>query len=256
VSDLITSTQNNRIKLAKSLQERARARRKEKKFVLEGTRLINDALSAGQTPHFIIYEPDTADYELIAVLQSRNIELLPVSKPIMNHISDTQQPQGVAGVFTLPYPPMPEKANRVLILDAVTEPGNMGTILRTAAAAGVQLVVLAPGCVDPYNPKVLRGGMGAHFRVPIVESGWSGIEMFCQNMNIYAAAGEAEASYDTVNWRDDWALIVGSEAHGISDDARKTTLTEILIPMAADTESLNVAVAAGIILFEAARQNR
>lgn len=252
--DLITSTQNKRVKYAKTLQTKARFRRSEFKIVLEGNRLISDALERGANPEYALYAPDSADYDIIAKLQDRRCELVPVSDDILKHVSDTQQAQGIACIFYIPKPPIPKNPQRVLIMDTLREPGNVGTILRTAGAAGVDLVILSPGSVDPYNPKALRAGMGAHYRVPIVEAEWNEIQHFCEDMTVYATQASAENSYTQVDWTQAWAFIVGNEAHGISKRARQIAQADISIPMASETESLNAAIASAVILFEAQRQ--
>jgi TrmH family RNA methyltransferase len=144
----------------------------------------------------------------------------------------------------------------VLILDAVRDPGNLGTILRAGAAAGVQAVLLSPTCVDAYNPKALRSGMGAHFRVPIVEMDWDKIGAYCRALAVYLADAEGDLSHDAVDWSAAWALIIGSEAHGAGSEAERLAQQRVYIPMAAATESLNAAIAAAVILFEAARQGQ
>lgn len=249
----ITSLQNERVKLTRQLQEKARLRRSERKIVLEGTRLVGDALAMKQKPMFAFYEPNTVDYGLLARLQDANTTLFEVSHEVLQHISDTEKPQGMVAVFHLPQPALPQVPQRVLILDAVREPGNMGTILRTAGAAGVQVVILAPDCVDPYNPKVLRSGMGAHFRVPIIEASWKDIRQYCTDLKRYLAAGDGKLSYADVNWKEAWALVIGNEAHGVGDEAASFQAERVSIPMA-NAESLNAAVATGVILFEAQRQ--
>ena len=254
MADQITSTQNSRVKLTRTLQTKARARRGERKMVLEGYRLIEDALKANKRPLFAFFSQDNADTKLIGQLGAAGTELLPASDEVIRYVSDTETPAGIVAVFTIPRPEFPDTLTRVLILDAIREPGNMGTILRTAGAAGVELVIAAPGCVDIYNPKVVRSGMGAHFRVPLVTADWQEIGQFCQNVPVYLATGDAPTSYTTVDWTQPWALIVGNEAHGVSDTARDIATTPIAIPMAAETESLNAATATAVILFEAARQ--
>lgn len=254
--DVITSLQNDRVKLTYNLQTRPRARRKERKIALEGVRLIRDAILSKQRPLFVFYQAGHADYDFVAWLQERKIEAVAVNAEVMRHISDAQNPQGIVGVFPLPVPPLPRKPTAVLILDSIRDPGNLGTMLRTAGAAGVDCVLLAADCADPYNPKALRSGMGAHFRVPVVESGWQEISAYCEPLTVYLAAGDGDVQYDQVDWTDGWALIIGSEAHGASDNAKNAAAHHIVIPMAAGTESLNAAVAAGVVLFEAARQRR
>ncbi|MDX2137472.1 MAG: RNA methyltransferase [Chloroflexota bacterium] len=254
---MITSPQNEKVKLAHALQTQAKARRRERKIALEGTRLVRDALDRKRKPEFVLYDAATADTKLINIL-GREIgesKVLQVSPELLQHVSVTEQPQGVVAVLPLPTPDLPREPRRVLILDGVRDPGNMGTVLRTAAAAGVQVVILSPDCVDPYNPKVLRGGMGAHFRVPIVEAPWEEIATYCEGLPIYLADGKGDHDYDAIDWAR-WALIIGSEGHGASKAARTLATQRIRIPMAAATESINAGVAAGVILFEAARQRR
>ena len=252
----VTSIQNKRVRYVKALQTKARLRRSERKLVLEGDRLIADALFSRGRPELALYSLENADFHVIAHLQDSKCELIPVSREVLAFASDTQQPPGIVAVFAIPKPPIPAPASRVLILDAVREPGNLGTILRTAAAAGVDLVILAPGCVDPYNPKVLRAGMGAHFRIPLVEAPWGEISAFCQDLAVLAASADSDAAYTEADWTRRWALILGNEAHGVSRKARHAAQEIISIPMADAAESLNVASAAAIILFEARRQRQ
>jgi len=254
--NIITSTQNEKVKLAYGLQNRARTRRKEMKIALEGIKLVRDAMERGHKPTFILYDPEAIGRDIIKSLKKHapNGEYLAVSSDVMKHIAEAEQPQGIIGVFPLPLPPLPRNPTRVLILDEVSDPGNMGTIFRTAAASGVECVLLSPNCADPYNPKVLRSGMGAHFRLPIVEVKWFEIENYCADLNVLVAMGEGDTRYDKVDWREKWALIIGNEGHGVSEQAKTLASAKIYIPMAKETESLNAGIATGVILFEAARQ--
>lgn len=254
MSDIVTSLQNEKVKLAYALQNRPRARRAERKIVLEGTRLIGDALSRGKKPEFVLYQLETADYDLVSQLQNLNVKLMPVNDEVMNHVSDTQQPQGMLGVFPIPMPALPQVPTAALILDAIREPGNMGTILRTAAAAGFEVVLLSPDCVDPYNPKVLRSGMGAHFRIPILELKWFEIADYTSKMAVYVADGTAETRYMDMDFTQSFALVIGNEAHGVHNTDKLGHVVPIAIPMATDTESINAGVAAGVLMFEAQRQ--
>lgn len=255
MTDLISSIQNERVKLANSLQQRPRARRKHLKIAVEGDRLLADALERGQRPEFVLYTPGDADEALLTSFRKMRVPLLAVSAQVMQHVSATESPQGMVGVLPLPFPPLPQNPRRVLILDAVADPGNVGGILRTAAASGVQVCVLSPGCADPYNPKALRAGMGAHFRLPVVEAEWGEIAGYAENLTVLAADASG-SSYTELDWTQPWALIVGSEAHGLSPRAQELAFAKVGIPMAAETESLNAMVAASVLLFEAARQLR
>jgi TrmH family RNA methyltransferase len=141
-----------------------------------------------------------------------------------------------------------------LILDGIADPGNLGTILRTAAAASVGLVVLAPHCVDPFNPKALRSAMGAHFRIPIARQSWDEIAGAVSGLSLYLADSGGTLPYYNVDWRGPSALIVGGEAHGADPHARQLAGATVAIPMGSAVESLNAASAAAVILFEIRRQ--
>lgn len=262
---MITSFQNERVKLAHALQNQPKARRKEDRIAIEGVRLLRDALANGCLPDFVLYDPDQhTPAALTAGLPDTAAAALmlnafPALPEIIRHISDTETPQGVIGVFPTPAPALPTPPDRVLILDAIRDPGNLGTILRTASAAGVGSVLLSPGCADAWNPKTLRAGMGAHFRLPAVEASWTRIAVYCAGMAIYLADMTGEVAHDAADWRGRWALIIGSEAHGASPEAEALTAAAgkiVYVPMAAGTESLNAASAAAVILFEAARHRR
>jgi TrmH family RNA methyltransferase len=249
---MITSTQNEKVKTAYALQTQAKTRRKMGKIALEGVRLVRDALQGGHQPDFVLYTPN--DKDNLDFLHVGGVEPIAVSDEVMRHISDTQQPQGVLGVFPIPAASLPDYPQRLLILDSIRDPGNLGTILRTAGAAGVQGVLLSPTCVDPYNPKALRGGMGAHFRVTVIPMSWEEISQYCANIQVYLADSDGDQRYDQIDWGNAWAVIVGGEAHGAGQKARDLADKRIYIPMAAETESLNAAIAASVILFEARRQ--
>ncbi|MEO0562263.1 MAG: RNA methyltransferase [Chloroflexota bacterium] len=250
----ITSTTNTKVKLANALQSRARTRRKEGKIVLEGVRLIEDAWVNKIHPLFVLHTADAVD-DLITRMREQGVGVFLVDERVMAHVTETHSPQGIVAVFPTPQAQLPSEPSRLLILDALQDPGNVGTLIRSAAGAGCDGAVLAPGSVDAYNPKVLRAGMGAHFRIPVAELNWDAIKAL-DISNIYLATGESKTTYDAVDWTKEWALIIGSEAHGASDDSHQFATTPVRIPMAHDTESLNAAMAATVMLFEAARQRR
>jgi len=255
----IASPRNERIKLVRALQSRARERRREGKIVLEGVRLIADALACGLIPEFVLYTVDENTlarpaYRLFRQLAELDIPLLSVSEAIMRQASDTETPPGLLAVVPLPQIAVPEAVSLALALDGMSNPGNLGSTLRTAAAAGVDVVILTPNTVDPYNPKVLRGGMGAQFRLPILELEWAEIALRFGQLHAYLAAADGALPYYAVDWLRPSLVIIGGEAHGPTAPARAVAGTTIAIPMAGQTESLNAAVAAGVILYEARRQ--
>jgi TrmH family RNA methyltransferase len=187
-------------------------------------------------------------------LEAWSIECVEVTAEVMAHISDTETPQGLIAVMPMPDLPIPSTISLALILDGVADPGNLGTILRTSAAAGVDVVILAPHCVDPYNPKVLRSAMGAHFRVPIARKFWPDISLEYGSLPTYLADTNGKMIYHAVDWTRPTAVIIGGEARGADPRMRQLAGATISIPMSNSTDSLNAAVAAGVLLFEIRRQ--
>jgi TrmH family RNA methyltransferase len=255
----ITSAQNDRIKLVRALQTQAKARRRHNQIVLEGMRLINDALNCGALPDFVLYlkEQTTLDrpaFKVFRHLSDLGVPLFAVTDAILNSVTDLETSPGMLAVFPQPELPVPESPSLVVVLDQMSTPGNLGSALRTATAAGADLVVLTPNSVDPSNPKVLRGGMGAHFRVPIQQMAWDDLALQYGQLHTYVAVADGEHPYYAVDWLRPSMVIVGGEAHGPSDNAFAVAGTTISIPMERQTESLNAAVSAGIILYEIKRQ--
>jgi RNA methyltransferase, TrmH family len=258
----ITSTSNHRIKLARKLQ-RKRHRDQTGLCVLEGRRLVQDAWAAGAAFDAIFVtevEPVEAegapDPSFLAEVRQRSVPILTTSREVMTAITETVTPQKIVAIVRIPGPILPINPGLILVMDQVRDPGNAGTLLRSAAAAGTDLVLLGPETVDPYNDKVLRAGMGAHFRLPLhVCEDWEEIRSILGEHPVYVADAGGETAYDEVDWQQSSALIIGGEASGPGDEARRMA-TPVAIPMHGATESLNAAVAGSIILFEAARQRR
>jgi TrmH family RNA methyltransferase len=262
----ITSLHNERLKQVRGLQTQARARRQEGLIVVEGVRLIEDALDCGLEPVYVLYLDDEvtrgrpAAY-LFARLEAEGVFRLSVTPAVMKAASDVEAPPGILAVLPMPNLPIPAAPTLVLALDGMQNPGNLGSALRAAAAAGVDLVLLAPDTVDPFNPKALRGGMGAHFRLPLLRLDWAAIVAGYGGLAGYVAAVEGETVYSDVDWTRPSLLIVGGEAHGAGAQARRLAAKAVAIPMATRpmaprTESLNATTAAAVILFEARRQRR
>lgn len=255
----ITSTQNAKVKLVRALQTQIKARRHERMFVVEGFRLLVDALDNDLLPEYVFYMVNEttmagSSSRLFRRLLDLQVDLLSVTREVMDAVTAVETSPGILGVFKQPTLPVPAKPRLVLILDEMRNPGNMGSVLRTAAASSVDLVILTHNAVDPYNPKVMRGGMGAHFRLPIVHLSWDEITAQYGGLDVYLADSQAVHAYHDVDWGKPSALIMGSEAHGVSAEARRFARKMVTVPMARGMESLNVAVAAGVILFEAQRQ--
>jgi TrmH family RNA methyltransferase len=253
---MITSVHNPKIKWVRSLQAENRTRREEQAFVVEGVRLAEEALASKQEARLILYTEDLGERG-VAVLDGfmeQGVSAEQVTNRVMQAASDTETPQGILAILELRELSIPDRLDFVLIPDMVRDPGNLGTMLRTAAAAGIQVVFIPPETADPLSPKVVRSGMGAHFRLPIRLASWEEIEQKTRSLNIYLAAANQGLLYTQADLRNPLALIVGGEASGASAKARNLAIARLHIPMPGGCDSLNAAVAAGILLFEAARQ--
>lgn len=249
---MITSTTNPRLKLVRGLLQHAKIRRKEKLFILEGTRLVEDMLDIDVQPEFVLYRADTSSLKpVLERLQSLNIPHFAVEPVLFNETADTQTPQGILAVSRWLEPIVPNTLSLVLITDGLANPGNLGTVLRTSAAVGVDAVLLAPGTVDPYNPKVVRGAMGAHLRVPILHMTWPDIVEL--GLPLYVADAGGDIQLFGHNWIAPCGIIIGGEAHGPQRTAIRAAEGTVSIPMKRG-ESLNASVAASVILYEIFRQ--
>jgi TrmH family RNA methyltransferase len=257
---MITSLRNDKVRLVRSLQERRRTREREGSFVAEGLRLNSEVIQSGITPEFIFYTSSAAEDPRIAALLAHwteaGVDVFEVDEPVLEACSDTETPQGVLAVVPIPRLSPPPSPDLTLVLDRLRDPGNLGTILRTALATGVDQVLLAPGTVDFTNPKVVRAGAGAHVRLPVEGLGWQEIAERIGGCRVYLAAAGGEQVYTQVDWREPAALVIGGEAAGAGKRAWDLAEVGVSIPMAPGVESLNAAIAAAVILFEAVRQRR
>ena len=271
---MITSSQNPKLKLVRALAGRPKARRETGAFLAEGVRLVEEALSTDRPIRFALYSSALSGrgQALVERLKNAEIEIDEVSDDLLQAISETETSQGIIAVLSLTNLPLPNSPNFLLIPDQIRDPGNLGTLLRTAAAAGVQAVLLPPETTDAFAPKVVRAGMGAHFRLPIHAMDWEEIERVCKRRPARASAagtgelveGEADLHVFLADmagqscWETDFrkplALIVGGEAEGASEPARKLANTSVSIPMPVKVESLNASVAGAVLMFEIVRQ--
>jgi RNA methyltransferase, TrmH family len=257
---MITSTSNPRIKYVRNLQNQVRARREDSVFVIEGVRLAEEAAAANWPASLVLFTQDLSSRGMAVIehYQTMGVEVIQVAAHVLSAVSDTQNPQGILIILHQYQLPIPEHLDFVLILDGIRDPGNLGTMLRSAAAAGVQGVWLAPDTVDPFAPKVLRAGMGAHFHLPLTIMDWAEIATWVvrYQLHMFIATTDASSDYDQVNLRQPCALLIGGEAFGPGQQALALPHTKVRIPMQTGSESLNAAVAAGILMFETQRQRR
>jgi RNA methyltransferase, TrmH family len=255
MTDVITSSQNSKVKLVRALLGRARERREANAFVVEGVRLVEEAVNSNWGLRFALYDETLNERGRSQVegLRSRGFDVEMVSESLMRSLSETETPQGVLAVLDFKQLPIPDSPNFILIPDQVRDPGNLGTLLRTAAAAGVDAVLLPPETTDAFAPKVVRSGMGAHFRLPIHSLTWDEIKSRTKALSIYLADMDGQSCWKT-DLRQPLALIVGGEADGASSAAHSLVTQKISLPMSENVESLNAGVAGSVLMFEVVRQ--
>ena len=252
---MITSTQNPKLKLARTLMGRPKERREAGVFVAEGVRLVEEASAANWPFRFVLVGETLSERgrDLVAKLKAKGIEVEQVSDTLLRSISETETSQGILAVLDYSFLSIPQSLDFVLIPDSIRDPGNLGTLLRTAAAASVQAVLLPPETTDAFAPKVMRAGMGAHFRLSILALPWDEIRAATKSLKVYLADMDGSPCWEA-DFRLPLALIVGGEADGATEEARKLADAVVSIPMQGKTESLNAGVAGSIMLFEVVRQ--
>ena len=252
---MITSSQNSKIKLVRALLGRAKERRAANAFVVEGVRLVEEAVNSRWGFQFVLYSDGLSErgLHLLKTLEDNKIEVEKVESSLLQSLSETETSQGMLAVLNDSQLPIPDFPNFILIPDQIRDPGNLGTLFRTADAAGVQAILLPPETTDAFAPKVLRSGMGAHFRLPIHSTTWDDIREQTKGLQVYLADMDGKSCWET-DLRQPLALIIGGEAEGASEEARKLATQKISIPMAGNVESLNAGVAGSVLIFEVVRQ--
>ena len=277
--EIISSKDNKKIKYIRSLMEKGSIRKKDKAFVVEGIKLTDEALEYGKVLEVVCSESlydeiksgDLSVNRLLAE-NDKNItnyvkkgsSLLVVSDTVFKSLSETKTPQGILAVAEMPDYRLLDKGFleqaytkngkiKLLVLEDTADPGNLGTIMRTAEAAGVTGVIMGKGTVDIFNPKVVRSTMGSIFRLPFAyeEDLKETIkELKKQGISFYATHLKGEKSYKDIKYSDRSAILVGNEARGLSYDVADLADTYVLIPMQGKVESLNAAVAAALMMYE------
>lgn len=261
-SDSITSAQNPKIKTLLELQEKSRARRKEGLFVVEGRRELLHCIEAGYRPYTIFFCPEiisTDDLnEIVEAAGKCSFHEIP------RHLYDKVAYRGgTEGIIAeMHCKEMSLKALRlkenplVVILESVEKPGNLGAVLRSADASGVDAVIVCDPLTDMYNPNLIRSSIGAIFTVPVATASSADTIKWLKdnNIKIYTAQlQDSEWYYDT-DMKGSTAIVMGTEATGLTDEWRKAADAHIKIPMLGKLDSLNVSVSAAILMFEAVRQ--
>lgn len=246
----IESTQNSLVKYWKKLVTTRKEREKSGEFIVEGFHLVEEALKNKEQITQIIVR-DGVDLPLLWAID--DIEMIQVNDAVSKEIAETENSQGVFAHCKQRVATEIEMAawRKVLLVDAVQDPGNIGTMIRTADAAGIDAVILGKGCADAFNPKTVRSAQGSHFHIPVVRGElleW--VENLQEDgIKVYGTSLEESVSYKEIESGDAFALIVGNEGSGISPQLLAKTDQNVIIPILGAAESLNVAVATGILLY-------
>lgn len=269
--EIITAKTNKRVAFIRSLLEKSKERKKHNSFVIEGIKMVNEALSLGLLDEVFLSESlakslDTNEFtgslkEEISILKhfiSSGNKATVLSDALFQYVSETVTPQGALAIVKMPRYEIEEVLKqkdriRLLVLENLGDPGNLGTIMRTAEAAGITAVIMSSETVNLFNPKVVRATMGSIFRLPfIITKDLEGtiLNLKKSGIHFYAAHLKGEKDYKETSYHEKAGLLIGNEAKGLSDKIAELSDTYIKIPMKGKVESLNAAIAAAIIMYE------
>ncbi len=257
---MITSTGNAQVKELLQLQKKSKARNERNVFVVEGIKMFSEA-PRNRIEKVFISETLFNRKKQELNLDGLKIEIL--SDKVFSHVSDTKTPQGILCIVRQKKTKLEEifaqNPAHLMILDNLQDPGNLGTIVRTAEGAGVSGIILSKDCVDIYNPKTIRSTMGSIYRMPFlyVEDLENTIdEVKKQGIKVYAAHLQGKNNYDEENYKTGCAFLIGNEGNGLRDEIAEKADIWVKIQMHGQVESLNAAIASSILMFEVCRQRR
>ncbi|WP_104734257.1 TrmH family RNA methyltransferase [Hanstruepera ponticola] len=257
----IKSTQNPFIKDLFQLKEKSRSRKKSGQFLIEGVREITLAIKGGYDISYILFLPELISEQTVTELTKQSIELIEISKEVYQKLAHRDTTEGILAVtkskeHSINNLKLTSKNPLILVAEAPEKPGNIGALLRTADAANLDAVIIANPKTDLYNPNIIRSSVGCLFTNQIATGTTSEIIQFLKknNIHIYCAALQASKDYHIQDYSKSTAIVVGTEATGLSDEWLQESTQNIIIPMQGEIDSMNVSVAAGILIFEAKRQ--
>jgi RNA methyltransferase, TrmH family len=245
----IESTQNSLVKHWKKLVNTRKERDKTGEFLVEGEHLAEEALKEGAVLALIFREGITLpDY-----WETDEVQLIEITSQVEREITDTEHPQGIYAQCRIPEVSTDEQESwkTLLLVDAVQDPGNVGTMIRTADAAGIDAVILGKGSADPFAPKTVRSAQGSHFHLPVIRGDLreTVLGLKSRGIPVYGTALEGAVAYDEPGKSGTFALIVGNEGSGVDPELLAETDKKLMIPLRGPAESLNVAVATGVLLY-------
>lgn len=256
---MITSTSNGKVKEIIKLNTKSKARREARAFLSEGTKMF---LEAPREWIREIYVTESFAKENADILAGHSFEM--VSEQVMKHMADTKTPQGILCVMKMPDYQLPDiigdtKNTMLLVLEGIQDPGNLGTMFRTAEGAGATGILMDNNTVDIFNPKTIRSTMGSVYRMPFLYTDTlkeTLLQLQKQGVHFYAAHLKGKKHYDEADYCQPTGFLIGNEGNGLSDETAELADTYIRIPMEGKLESLNAAMAAGILMYEGSRQRR
>lgn len=258
---MITSTSNVQIKQIIALLKKGKERKEQNAFVIEGRKMFEEICQEKSR----VVKAYFSDSYVKAGYADKAMKTVPyevVADSVFDAMAETVTPQGVLAIVKMPeysLEEMIDKAGTLVLLENLRDPGNLGTIIRTAEAAGVSGVILSKESVDIYNPKVIRSTMGAVYRVPFlyVEDFQTLLkELRAKNVRLLAAHLQGKKTFDKADYNGKVGILIGNEANGLTEEASELANEKVLIPMAGSVESLNAAVAAALLMYEAFRKQK
>ncbi|MCB0382442.1 MAG: RNA methyltransferase [Psychroserpens sp.] len=257
----ISSTQNPLIKQIHVLKEKSRERKKAGLFLIEGLRELTLAIKGGYDIETLLFYPDLVSKETIGSMVTSKPDIIEISKEVFQKLAHRGTTEGIIAIakcktHLLEQLQFKTKTPLILVAEAPEKPGNIGALLRTADAANVDAVIVANPKTDLYNPNIIRSSVGCIFTNQIAMASTTEIITFLNknNINIYCAALQASTHYHTQDFSKPTAIVVGTEAEGLTQEWLNASTQNIIIPMQGAIDSMNVSVAAGILIFEAKRQ--
>lgn len=269
---MITSCANSKVKRIVALQEKSKNRAKENVFIAEGIKMFEEAPAEKIKEIYVeekLYESLNTDlYDKMAVCEGKGIPTEIVTKEVFAKMSDTQSPQGILCVVERNFYHLEQMADEAakrreregraplfLLLEDIQDPGNLGTMIRTAEGAGADAVIMTKGTVDIYNPKTIRSTMGSLYRVPFiyVDDMAKAIDILQNNkIKVYAAHLRGEKYFHEFAYREGAAFLIGNEGNGLKKETADLADSYLKIPMEGQLESLNASVAAALLMYQAA----
>ena len=259
----ISSLQNPFIKQLVQLKEKSKLRKQTGLFVIEGKREVSLAIKGNYSIETLYYYADLFSASEAASLEIYGVDVIEITKAVYEKVAHRETTEGVIGVakakdLDLKTLEFKTKTPLILVAEAPEKPGNIGALLRTADAANIDAVIIANPLTDLYNPNIIRSSVGGVFTVPIAMGTSEEVIAYLKrhNISIYSALLQDSKNYDSIDFKNASAIVVGTESTGLSQVWRNASTERIQIPMEGKIDSMNVSVAAGILIFEAKRQRK